>query len=200
MPFPRKLLNADEEVVVDVRPHVWALVGPVLAAIVVVVGSAAAAVAGVPGAVSWVLVGLLVVVLSYLVVRYLRWRSTSLVVTNQRLVRRTGVLSRRGREIPLIQLADISYRQSLFGRLIGAGDLILESAGRDSVEVFAALPRPAMIQNEIYRLVSARSSASAPVEGGLSLPEQLERLDDLRRRGVISDAEFDSSKSRLLQR
>jgi uncharacterized membrane protein YdbT with pleckstrin-like domain len=198
MPFPRKLLNEGEQVVVDVRPHVWTLAWPVLIAVVVVAGSAVAAVVGVPTAVKWALLVALVLALGYLLVRYITWRATSLVVTNMRLIRRRGVISRTGREIPLTQLADISYHQNLFDRIIGAGDLLLESAGRDSDETFPSVPRPAAVQNEIYALMAARQAGAGHVDAGLSLPEQLDKLDDLRRRGVLSDAEFESTKARLL--
>jgi uncharacterized membrane protein YdbT with pleckstrin-like domain len=198
MPFPQKLLNEGERVVVDVRPHVWVLAWPVLIAVVVVAGSAVAAVVGVPTAATWALLAALVLALGYLLVRYIRWRATSLVVTNLRLIRRNGVISRSGREIPLTQLADISYHQNLFDRIIGAGDLLLESAGRDSDETFPSVPHPAAVQNEIYSLMAARQSSGGHVDAGLSLPEQLDKLDELRQRGVLSEAEFESTKARLL--
>jgi membrane protein YdbS with pleckstrin-like domain len=199
MPFPEKLLNEGEEVVVDVRPHVWVLAWPIFLAVLVLAGAVAAAVVGAPAAVGWVLVGLLVLAVGYLLIRYIKWRATSLVVTNLRLIRRTGVLSRQGREIPLVQLADISYHQNLFDRIIGAGDLVLESAGRESDETFPSVPHPATVQNEIYGLIAARQGGGGThIEPGLSLPEQLEKLDDLRRRGVLSEAEFASTKARLL--
>jgi membrane protein YdbS with pleckstrin-like domain len=197
MPFPERLLNEGEEVVVDLRPHPYVLAGPVLLAVILIVVTAVAAAANVPTAAGWVLLVVLALALVHLVARYLRWRSTSLIVTTDRLIRRNGIVSRRGREIPLTHLADISYRQSLFDRVIGAGDLILESAGRDSEEVFSTIPRPAEVQNEIYRLMSDRQAVRSPAPL-LSLPEQLEKLSDLHRRGVLSDAEFASTKARLL--
>jgi uncharacterized membrane protein YdbT with pleckstrin-like domain len=198
MPFPARLLNEGEEVVVDLRPHPWVLAGPVLVAVVFIAAAAVGAAVTVPTPVGWVLIGLLVLALARLVARYLRWRWTSLIITTDRLIRRSGLISKAGREIPLSHLTDISYRQGLFDRIIGCGDLILESAGRDSQEVFVDLPHPATIQNDIYRLISARQDA--PATGRmLSLPEQLEKLADLRRQGVLSAAEFESTKARLLQ-
>jgi uncharacterized membrane protein YdbT with pleckstrin-like domain len=198
MPFPDRLLNEGEQVVVDVRPHPWALAGPVLLAVVLIAAAAVASALAVPTAVAWALVGLLALALLRLVYRYLRWRTTSLVVTDDRLIRRSGFIAKRGREIPLSHLTDISYRQNIFDRIIGAGDLILESAGRDSREVFLSIPHPASVQNEIYRLMSARQEGGRPART-LSLPEQLEKLADLRQRGVLSQAEFESTKARLLQ-
>lgn len=160
MPNHSRLLNEGEEVVVDVRPHWWYLAGPVVVLLLVAAGAIAAAVTSTPNWVIWIVVAALVVAAGWLLIRYVRWASTRLIITTSRLIHRTGVLTRRGREIPLTALTDISYEQSLFERIIGAGDILLESAGRDSQEIFPDLPRPARIQNEIYRQVDrARSRA-----------------------------------------
>lgn len=181
---------------VDVRPHGWVLAWPLGLAGLAVVIAAVGAWARVPRAAAWVLIGLVAVGLAQLLARYARWRATSLVVTTQRVVRRSGILARRGQEIPLAQIADVSYRQGLFQRLIRAGDVRIEAAGRDDAEVFHAVPRPAAVEREIIRLLAERRAGG----GVLSLPEQLARLDDLRRSGVLSPAEFEASKARLLGR
>ena len=93
---------------------------------------------------------------AWLVGRYVRWTTTSFAVTSERLVLRKGVLRRTGREIRLDSLTDISYSQSLLDRMLGCGDILLESPGRDSQEVFPDLPHPVTIQNEIYRLINQR--------------------------------------------
>jgi hypothetical protein len=82
--------------------------------------------------------------------------TTSFVVTTERLVLRKGIFSRSVREILLDRLTDISYKQTLMDRLTGCGDILLESPGRDSQEVFPDLPHPVRIQNEIYRLINER--------------------------------------------
>jgi uncharacterized membrane protein YdbT with pleckstrin-like domain len=198
MPFPERLLNQGEEIVVDVRPHPCVLAGPVAWAVLFVAAAAVGTVVDLPVVADWVLVALVALALIHLLARYLRWRSTNLIVTTDRLVRRSGVMAKQGREIPLNHLSDISYHQSLLDRVIGAGDLLLESAGRDSAEVFPSIPHPAEVQNQIYRLMSAREAVAAP-RPALSLPEQLEKLAELHVRGVLSDAEFETTKARLLQ-
>ncbi len=179
------------------RQHWWFLARPVAIVVVVLAGGVAALSQSAPEAVDLVVLAVLVVALLALLARYIRWATTSVVVTNDRIVLRRGVIGKQGREIPLEHLNDISYRQSIFERLIGAGSLLLESAGRDSQEVFACLPHPADIQNQIYQQMDGQGG---PGPAQLTVPEQLEKLDELRRRGVISDAEFDVEKERLLHR
>lgn len=169
MSFPVKLLNPGEQVCVDVRPHWKYLAGPLAAVVVVLAGAIAALVESVP---SWGLLAVaavLLVCLLWLAVRYVKWATTSFVVTNQRLVMRKGVFGREGREILLDRLTDISYRQTVLDRVTGCGDILLESAGRDSQEAFVDLPHPVLIQNEIYRLVTERQQrgwAGAAASGG----------------------------------
>lgn len=204
MPFPKKLLRPGERVIVDVRPRGWVLVPRVLLALVVVAGAITAQVAGVGKAVAWVLVAVLVVCLLWLLVGYLRWITTSFLLTSDRLVHRSGLLSRNMREIPLDQLSDIGYHQTILERIVGIGDLRLESAGRDSVETFEGLPHPAKIQMEIHRQLEAGRARAGGGGGGAvsgaSIPQQIDELADLARRGVISQDEFQRKKAELLDR
>ena len=185
---------------VDVRPHWWYLAGPVSVLAVVIAGSAYGWVNSMATVFDWLTIVALVLAALWLTGRYLKWANTRLIVTNSRLVERKGVLGRRGREIPLSALTDIGYHQTIFERIIGAGDVLLESAGRDGREVFPDLPHPAAIQNEIHAQADAcrrRIAGPGPVA---SIPEQIDQLDRLRRRGVISDQEFASKKAQLLDR
>lgn len=206
MAFPSRLLNEGEDVVLDVRPHWWYLAGPVVVTTATIGAALAALAAGTASWVRWVALGALVAAVAWLLGRYARWASTSLVVTTSRLIRRSGILVRNGREIPLSALTDISYHQSLFERIIGAGDVLIESAGRRGQEVFPDLRHPDRIQHEISRQVDrARSVAwaagpGAPPAAGESIPAQIEQLDGLRRRGVITEAEFEAKKAQLLDR
>ncbi|HMK96630.1 MAG TPA: PH domain-containing protein [Acidimicrobiales bacterium] len=166
MGFPAKMLNPGEEVVVDVRPHWKYLFMPALAVTVVLAGCAVALVDGAPRWALLALAAVLVICLIWLAGRYLKWTTTTLVVTNERLVMRKGVLRRSGREILLDRLTDISYTQSLWDRALGCGDVLLESPGRDSPEVFPDLPHPVAIQNEIYRLINLRRAGPSLAGAG----------------------------------
>lgn len=196
VPLPARLLDEGEQVVLDVRPHPWSLAGPLVVAVAAVALAGAGAAVAVPTAASWLLVALVALALVRLLSRWARWRSTSLVVTTERIVRRSGILVRRGTEIPLGQLADLSYRQGLVGRLVGAGDLVIESAGRDGREIVPDVPHPRAVQEEISAVIASREGGRP---GASSLPDQIERLAELRRRGVLTPAEFEAGKARLLR-
>ena len=205
MPFPKKLLNEGEEIVLDLRPHWWFLVGPAAALVVTVVASIL--LISVHGFLHdyglWVTTGLAVLALLWFAGRYWRWTTTEFIVTSDRLIRRDGIFAKNGKEIPLERLNDISYHQTAFERIIGTGDLMIESAGKSGQEVFPDLPKPGLVQNEIYRQIELMKTRDADRMAGrreLSVPEQLEKLDELRQRGIISQAEFDAKKAQLLER
>ncbi len=198
MAFPRKLLNEGEQVVVDLRPHWWFFAGPAALLVVSLVALIAAR-----SAADWVILALVGVCLTALVWfagRYARWATTSFAVTTDRVVYRAGVLAKHAIEIPLDRVNTIFASQSFLERLLGAGDLVIESAGEHGDEAFANISRPARVQNRIYAAIEAdqqrRGGPSSPAADPI---EQLDRLDDLRRRGVITEAEFQAKKAKLLE-
>ena len=206
MSFPHKYLNEGEEIVLDQRPHWFFLAGPVIAlgatlALAVTVSSRVEGdlqpVALVP---TLLLVG---ASLLWVLVRYAKWATTSFVITTDRLIHRHGVLSKSGREIPLERLNDVSFHQTLFQRLLGSGDLLIESAGERGQQMFSGFPHPERTQNRIHRQIELAQAHDADRMAGrreLSPLEQLEKLEELRQRGVISQAEFDVKKAKLLDR
>jgi membrane protein YdbS with pleckstrin-like domain len=201
--YSRRLLNDGEEVIVDVRPHWWYLSAPVTALVAVIGGALASVIESAPGWVSWLLLAGLGLATLWLVVRYLRWVTTRLMVTNSRIIDQRGIVARSGREIPLSALTDIGYRQSIFERIIGAGNVLIESAGRDSQESFRDLPNPELIHNVIFtqmQLLRASQGNWVAAAGAPSIPAQIDHLDQLRRRGVITDQEFEAKKIELLNR
>lgn len=202
MPFPRKLLNEGEDIVLDLHPHWWYFSGPVAATVVTAV--AAIAFRDAHDVIRILLLGLLLASVVWLAVTYLKWSTTNVVVTTDRLIDREGVLAKRGKEIPLERVNDIAVSQTFFERLIGAGDVTVESGGERGQQVFTDIAKPFIVQNVIYtQMERAKEHDAQRAYGGareLSIPEQLEKLDDLRQRGIISQAEFDAKKTQLLER
>jgi uncharacterized membrane protein YdbT with pleckstrin-like domain len=200
MPFPRKFLNEGEEIVLDMRPHWSFFAGPVAAL------AASLVLAVVAQDVQYVNVAVLILaILSLLwcVARYARWVTTNFVVTSDRLIYRHGVFAKHGQEIPLERLNDVSFRRSFLMRIVGAGDLLIESAGERGQQPFDHIAHPERVQNIIHQTIEAAQARDADRMAGrreLSPLEQLEKLDELRQRGVISQAEFEAKKAQLLDR
>lgn len=206
VPFPTKLLNDDEEVVVDLHPHWWFFAQP-LGALVVALGIGIAVLLKVDVGVVQAAAGILVVLaLLWFLVSYAQWATTNFVITSDRIIYRHGVLAKKGIEIPLERVNTVFFSQTIFERMLGSGDLVIESAGEKGSEAFSNVRKPSAIQNEIYRQMEANENRKFDRIGarsgaaGASIPEQIAQLDDLRKRGVLSDAEFEAKKADLLRR
>lgn len=171
MAFPDKLLADDEEVVAHLHPHWSALAWPVVR-LLAVVGGASYLAALVPdgprqGTVRLVLLGLALAVLAVAVLRpVLRWRTTHVVLTTARVLVREGVLTRRGRDVGLSRITDVSSRRTLRERLLGTGTVTVESAGDGGPLVLARVPDPDGVQALLARLVEDDAARAEPVPAG----------------------------------
>jgi uncharacterized membrane protein YdbT with pleckstrin-like domain len=210
-------LNEDEEVALDLHPHWWFFVreiisGALLLAVFVFV--LALFDGSVEQALSWVVGISFLVWAVWLVMAFVKWRTTYFVVTSERVVYRTGVFARHGVEIPLDRINNINFHQGIIERLVGAGDLEIESAGEEGRTTFDNVWHPDGVQQEVYRQMKGHerrrtanlrdelglgAPAAAPAPGP-SVPDQLEQLASLRDRGIITPEEFEAKKSELLGR
>lgn len=173
MAYPRRLLNADEEIVFDLHPHWKGLIGPTVLAPVIVF--LAAFVAGKVPDGSWQGKGRLLVVLAavvglvWFVARpYLRWFTTHFVLTTRRVIMREGVIARKGRDIPIFRINDVTFTHTVVERMFGAGTLMIESAGERGQVTLTDIPHVEEVQREVYTLMDA---------------------DDARRRGSVPGPE-----------
>ena len=215
MAYPKRLLQDDEEIALDLRPHWWFFGKQILIGVplwIVIVMILVAANGDVQKVALWVWLVGAVVWAAWLVIKYLDWTFTYFVVTSERVIFRTGVVAKRGVEIPLSRINNINFEQSIWERVIGAGDLSIESAGKDGQSTFEDVQHPDGVQQEIYRMMEQherhRASWSAPTlvqqaappVSGPSIPEQIDALARLRDSGAISDAEYQAKKQDLLDR
>jgi uncharacterized membrane protein YdbT with pleckstrin-like domain len=211
VPFPRRLLTSDEELVLDLRPHWIALVGPVFVTLLLI----AAVILGVANVntkgVQWVIEGVAVVLfIAYPVRRFIQWVTSNFVVTNELLIHRQGLIAKNSMEIPLDRINDVRFHQNVFERMIGAGDLVIESAGTRGQEVFSNVRHPENVQKVVYersegytmKMQGATPAPAAPPAASAaaapSVTQELQRLADLKDRGAITEEEFQAQKTRLL--
>jgi uncharacterized membrane protein YdbT with pleckstrin-like domain len=205
--YPPSQLNAGEQVVLDLRPHWWYFARQILALLGAILVGILALAFDAPGGVNIVVGILILLVLGWLGVSYAVWATTNFVVTTDRLISRSGVLTRQGIEIPLERVNTVFFRQNLWERLIRSGDLEIESASEQGSSHFSNIRRPLNVQNEIYRQMESnenrkfdRVGQNLGSGGGASIPEQIEKLDELRQNGVLTEEEFAQKKADLLRR
>ncbi|MCI0677592.1 MAG: PH domain-containing protein [Actinobacteria bacterium] len=198
MGYPQRLLSEDEVIESEFRPHWSQLLREgllVLAGIVLIV---LIAVSTVP---NWVMLAVAGVVLVLIANGVITWLTTQHVITNERVIFRAGFISKRGKEIPLEVVNDVAFNQTVFERIFGTGDLLIESAGTHGQSRYRDIPKPEEVQTLIYkvregRMASLERAGMAP--SAESRASQLETLSRLHDEGKLSDEEFEDEKRRLL--
>ncbi|BCJ37488.1 membrane protein [Actinocatenispora thailandica] len=159
MGFPENLLVAEERVALRLHPHWKRLVGAFLFTLLVL----AAAIAGVVYApwqiLRYIILGLAVLLLViYPLRRLITWATTHYVFTTHRILLRSGVISRKGRDIPLDRINDVSFEHNLFERMLGCGTLVIESAGEHGQIVLKDVPHVERTHGVLYQLVEQDDS------------------------------------------
>lgn len=207
MPFSRKLLNEGEDIVLDLHPH-WEYYiksGAVLAASLAL--GIFMLVKGWEGPSLAVAAVLVLASLVWFGLTYAKWVTTNFVITTDRLIYRHGVLSKHGVEIPLERVNTVFFSQTILERVVGSGDLVIESAGEMGRQSFSNVRKPSAVQNEIYKQMEANENRKFDRIGngggrpaGESIPDQIAQLDQLRQQGVLTQAEFDAKKQQLLDK
>ena len=197
MAFPRELLTEGERVLEEFRPHWRMLVIPLgwtLAAITVAVlsymlwdGRVPLIISLLAGA-AWLYLGAW---------SFISWFFTWYVLTNERLITRRGIIARRGVDLPLENINDVQFSQTILERMLGSGDLVIESAGEMGQSRFSDIRKPEEFQSRLYQVREDRVT-----EIGQEIADDpastLERLASLHRLGSISDEEFEEKKKKLL--
>jgi uncharacterized membrane protein YdbT with pleckstrin-like domain len=205
--YPRKLLNTGEELVLDLRPHWIALLKPGLALAAAIAFGLVVTLwfdvdGGAGDALAWLALALIVVALLWGAKRLADWSTTNFVLTTDRLISREGLVAKSGTEIPLERINTVFFSQSVFERMVGAGDLAIESAGERGTQHFSNIRRPNVVQREIYvQMENNENRKFDRISGGHAAPsaaDELAKLHDLLSRGAISQAEYDAQKARLL--
>ena len=209
MPFPRRLLIPDEQLVLDLRPHPIALVMP---AVVTIVGFVAAtwlsAKTDVADWLWWVL--FLIVVALYPLPKLIAWLTSNFAVTSDRVIHRQGFIAKRSMEIPLEAINDVRFEQGILDRIVGAGTLVISSASEFGRNSFDNIRNPEGVQKVIYEQGEANKKrmyqGSAGGQGSPPPPPtapsattELERLAKLRAEGVLSEEEFQAQKAKILR-
>jgi len=203
MGFPKQLLADHERIVIETRPHWVALALPALWTVLALVAIILVPWEDTPGVVVKAVIFLAWILLS--VLPFLQWRFTYFVLTSDRLITRKGIIAKSSKEIPLERINDVAFNQSVLERMVGSGDLFIESAGERGQTRISSVRHPEQMQLAIYkeseensnRMMRGGAAASPSTPG---IPEQLEALARLKEQGVLSDTEFEAKKQDLLRR
>lgn len=205
MPYPKKLLNDNETVALDLHPHWWFFAksgASMLVSILVGVASMIWLDGDVQKVVNWIAIAGIVISAVLLVSRYIQWFTTNFVITSDRIIFRTGVFAKHGIEIPLERVNNVIFHQSVIERMLGAGDLLIESGGETGQQRFTEVRDPDRVQALIHTQVDAkmtrRGSQASGGDATGDVASQLEKLEGMLQRGTLTPSEFEAQKRKLL--
>jgi len=203
MPYPKKLLNDFETMALDLHPHWWYFAEAALALLASIALGVVVLVMDADSWIRWVALALIVISLAWLLARYIRWMTTNFVITSDRVIFRHGIIAKSGIEIPLERVNSVHFNQSIFERMVGAGDLMIESGSEEGQQRFTDIKNPDRVQNLIHsqmeinqdKMFSGRQGAMGSSN---DVATQLEKLEGMRDRGSLTPEEFEAQKRRLL--
>jgi len=203
MPYPKKLLNDFETMALDLHPHWWYFAEAALALLASIALGVVVLVMDADSWIRWVALALIVISLAWLLARYIRWVTTNFVITSDRVIFRHGIIAKSGIEIPLERVNSVHFNQSIFERMVGAGDLMIESGSEEGQQRFTDIKNPDRVQNLIHsqmeinqdKMFSGRQGAMGSSN---DVATQLEKLEGMRDRGSLTPQEFEAQKRRLL--
>jgi membrane protein YdbS with pleckstrin-like domain len=89
-------------------------------------------------------------------IRHLGRRTTCLDVQGDRLRYEAGLFSKTSRVMELAKVQDVRFDQTFGQRIIGTGDLSVETAGETSRIVIASIDRPREVAEHILELSKAQ--------------------------------------------
>jgi uncharacterized membrane protein YdbT with pleckstrin-like domain len=141
------------------------------------------------------------------------WRASQdeFVVTDRRVLRAVGVVSREHEQAPIEKIQDITVSQGLLGRLLGYGDVSLETASERGTLLFPAIADPEALRTAIWgrprpgtaalldpAATVPASAAAAGASRAVTTAARLEELESLRKRGMVSEAEYTAKRQEIL--
>jgi uncharacterized membrane protein YdbT with pleckstrin-like domain len=209
MGYVESLMGRNERIVFITRQHWLVLVVAVLAD-----GFLALAALIIPlvlGGILRLLVILVVFPIVHFIIRYLNWHNMQFIVTNRRVMEIRGVINKRVSDSSLEKVNDVVLEQSIVGRFLKYGTVEIITGSDIGVNFFRYIAQPVRFKTEMlnqkegmaeldtHRAQAKRVlSEEAPATG--DIPELIAELDELRKKAIITDQEFEEKKADLLSR
>ncbi len=213
MSYLKQLLSRNERVVRVTHDHWITLLPTILVDAAVSVVIIGLSVVGIILSPPWTWFGLLLLVvpIGHLVLRAWVWWVKQYVVTNRRIIQITGTFNKRVSDTSLEKINDIVMEQSALGRLLKFGDIEIISGSESGIDLFHRIADPIAFKKELLDQKGSLGSldafeeragrvlsTEAPSAG--DIPELIAELDELRHKGLITDAEFKEKKRQLLDK
>lgn len=203
--YLESLLGARETIQMSSRQHWFILVSMILLEIFlifIILTAIVVASLNFREYVIWILLGgfLILLIPTFTMTRdILNWTHHQYIVTNRRVMQISGVINKSVIDSSLEKVNDVKMTQSFLGRLFDYGDIEILTASELGVNLFKRIARPVQFKTAMLN-AKERLEHGDFEEGHEDIPKLIARLDELRKQGVLSEAEFQTKKAQLLAR
>ena len=170
--------------------------------------------------------------LAYFGWKYLEWKHNIWVITNFRVIDEFGIININTRESPLDKINNVSYSQSIWGRLFGFGNVEIQTAATTGETIYYDVDSPKTLKDTITNAQSNYNNEKMshqfknmmqqappqpapppvttyvappppPIQQTLphnnhSIATELEKLFELKQKGILTEEEYQRAKGRLL--
>ena len=195
------MLGQNERIVLATRQHWFVLFSnillEILLVVLLVVGVSAAAVVNPLAGFGFILV---LVPLIGMLRDILIWRNREYIVTNRRVIQINGVFSKDVVDSSLEKVNDVKMSQSMFGRMFDYGDVEILTASEMGINLFKRIGDPVKFKTAMLNAKEklGYEGTSTHAEHDDDIPAQIAELDELRKKGIVTEAEFQAKKKELL--
>jgi uncharacterized membrane protein YdbT with pleckstrin-like domain len=217
MGYLEDLMGKNEQIILTTRQHWIMVIGALLVNgffVLLLLGIGVALLFLVPvlGWIPLALAGVFSLIpLWRLAADWLHWQNDMYVVTNRRIIQAQGVINKHVIDSSLEKINDVVLTQSALGRMLNYGNLEILTGSEIGVNLLRRIADPVHFKTEMLNQKEGMNemgafdskarrtlAAAAPTAG--DIPELIGELDELRKKGLITDAEFQEKKAKLLAR
>jgi len=194
-------LKKNEEIILTVKKHWFSLIPPIFGSILIFLFGT-------------MLIGIFsfIPAILWLIYKILERKSNIWIVTSLRVIDEYGVFSLNSKETPLDKINNVSYIKSFLGRIFGFGNVAIQSAAESGATTHMIVERPKILKDtiteyqEIYkennlRLQSESFANISKNQNNVSnsnINEEIEKLHNLKEKGIITEQEFELGKNKIL--
>jgi uncharacterized membrane protein YdbT with pleckstrin-like domain len=200
--YLESLLGNDETILLITRQHWLLLVGAIgLEVLVAAALVVASIVAGAIFPAGFLGIALALIPLGLAVSGFMNWYHRQYIVTSRRVIQIAGVFNKNVIDSSLEKVNDVKMEQSFLGRMFSYGDIEILTASELGVNLFQRILEPIRFKTVMLDAKAKLGAEDEGVQGGRrgeDVPAMIARLDQLRQKGILSEAEFQKKKAELL--
>jgi uncharacterized membrane protein YdbT with pleckstrin-like domain len=201
------MLGDQEEIIFTTRPHWLVYMRTILIELVFIILILIGASFAFPlTPLAWLGYFLLVIPLASMIVKLMTYANHQFIITNRRVIQISGVVNKNVTDSSLEKVNDVKLTQSFFGRILDFGDIEILTASEMGVNQFKLIAKPIQFKTSMLNAKEGLEyvdhngvGVSSHPKNREDIPSLIAKLDELRKKGVLSEAEFQAKKEELLK-